>query len=93
MPIACTFKSLTLSLYAVIGAAGANTVGVTLYKNGIATPMTVSLNSPGAESLSTATDNAAAHQFSVAVGDFISIGYTQSNSNTVVRIGVAARCQ
>ena len=93
MPIACTFSSLTLSLYGVIGTAATNTIGVTLYKNGLPTSMTVSLNNPGAGSISTATDSTFAHQFSVAVGDFVSIGYTQTSSTSVVRIGVATRCQ
>ena len=93
MPIACTFNSLTLSLYGVTGAAATNRTGVTLYKNGIPTSMTVSLNNPAVGSISIATDSAPTHQFSVAVGDFVSIGYTQTNSTTAVRIGVATRCQ
>jgi hypothetical protein len=93
MPISCTFSSLTLSLYGVIGTAGTNTISVTLYKNGLPTPMTVSLSNPGADLIATATDNIVAHQFSVAVGDFVSIGYTQTSSTSVARIGVGTRCQ
>jgi hypothetical protein len=93
MPIACTFSSLTLSLYGVIGTAATNTLNVTLYKNGLPTSMTVSLANPGQGLITTATDNIFAHQFSVVVGDFVSIGYTQTSSTSAVRIGVATRCQ
>jgi hypothetical protein len=55
--------------------------------------MTVSLSNPAAGSIGTATDSLAAHQFPVAVGDFVAIGYTQTNASPLVRIGVAARCQ
>ena len=93
MPIACTFSSLTLSLYGVSGTGATNTLNVTLYKNGLPTSMTASLANPGQGLIVTATDNILAHQFSVAVGDFVSIGYTQTSSTSAVRIGVATRCQ
>jgi hypothetical protein len=93
MPIACTFNSLTLSLYGVSGGAGTNMIAITLYKNGIPTPLTVALSNPGAGLITSGTDNNLAHQFSVAIGDFVSIGYTQTSSTSIVRIGVATRCQ
>jgi hypothetical protein len=93
MPIACTFDSLTLSLYGVAGGAGTNVITARLYKNGNPTSMALSLNNPGVALFATVTDSAAAHQFSVDIGDFVSIGYTQSNGAPVVRIGAATRCR
>jgi hypothetical protein len=91
MPISCTFTGLTLSLFGISGAVGADTVTVTLFKNHLATAMTVSATNPAAGTFQTASDTV--NTVVVAVGDMISIGYTQSNNAPAVRMGVGTRCQ
>lgn len=89
MPVACSVTALTLRLDAI--TAGANTVTVTLYKNGAATSMTASATISAAGSTVTASDTT--HTVPVAAGDSLSIGYVQSNFAPIARIGVATRCQ
>jgi len=89
MPVACTVTSLNLRLDAI--TAGANSVTVTLYKNGVATAMTASASVSTAPATVTASDTL--HTVSVAAGDSLSIGYTQTNNVPICRIGVATRCQ
>jgi hypothetical protein len=94
MPIACTFKSLTVNMYGVSGTANTSTLTVTLMKNGQATLMTVSKANPASASFAGATtDSTAGHQFSVAVGDFVSIRFNQTSGTPAFRIGVGATCQ
>ena len=89
MPVNCTVTSLTLRLDGI--TSGANTVTVTLYKNGVATAMTASATIATAGA--TAIVNDTTHTVSVVAGDSLSIGYVQSNNTPVCRIGVSTRCQ
>ncbi|MFL6374560.1 MAG: hypothetical protein ACJ73D_07850 [Pyrinomonadaceae bacterium] len=91
IPVACTFDSLVVSAFGVSGTAATDSIGVTLYKNGTATATTVTISNPAAGAIATISDNV--HTFTVAAGDYVSVGYTQTNSTPIVRIGVGAHCQ
>jgi hypothetical protein len=89
MPVAGTITALNLRLDGI--TAGANTVTVTIYKNGTATAMTATANISAAGATVTASDTT--HTVAVAAGDSLSIGYVQSNSAPIDRIGVSTRFQ
>ena len=91
IPIACTFTGLYLSLFGVSGTAGTDTITATLWRNRSPTAMTVTATNPTPGTFQTASDTL--NTIVVAVGDTLSIGYTQSNSAPAVRIGVGTRCQ
>ena len=89
MPVAGTFTALNLRLDAI--TAGANKVTVTLYTNGVATAMTASASLSTAGTFVISSDTT--HTVSVAVGDSLSLGYVQTNSAPIARIGVSTRFQ
>jgi hypothetical protein len=89
MPVALTITSLILRVDAL--TAGANTVTVTLYKNGAATAMTATASVSTAGATVIASDTT--HPVAVAVGDSLSIGYVQTNNVPIARIGVSTRAQ
>lgn len=89
MPVALTLTSLNLRLDAI--TSGANSVTVTLYRNGSATAMTATANVTTAGTTVTATDTL--HPVALAVGDSVSLGYVQTNNVPIVRIGVSTRGQ
>jgi hypothetical protein len=91
LPVGCTFNALYLHLDGI--TAGANTITATMYKNGVATAMTTSAANPAAGAFVVASDTNPAHFFTVAPGDSVSIGYVQTNSAPISRIGVGTRCQ
>jgi hypothetical protein len=89
MPVACTMTSLILRLDAT--TTGNNSVTATLYKNGSATSMTATAVVTTAGNTVIASDTT--HTVPVAVGDSLSIGYVQTNSVPICRIGVSTRAQ
>ena len=90
LPIACTFDTLQVSVVGVSGTGGSDTIAVTLYKNGSATSMTCSTTNPSAGGTNSCSDTT--HTQSFSIGDRVSIGYTQTNSTPIARIGVGTRC-
>ena len=90
MPVACTFNVLTMTLLAQSGGA-ADTISVTLVKNGQDTSLTCSKDSSGTINATTnCVDNI--HPVSVAVGDTVGYHLTQSTAAPGVRIAIGARC-
>jgi hypothetical protein len=90
MPAACTFNALYVS-GTISASAGADTLTVTVFKNGVATALTTAvavstLNTP-------VTSSDTAHSFSVAAGDTVALQVTQTSTTPVVRMNVSTRCQ
>ena len=92
MVLACTFSNLTLSLYTSAGSAGADTIAVTLYKNGSPTLLTTSCSNPAATTTFTICSDTL-HTVPVGVGDVIGYGFTQTNNAPTVRMGIGVKCQ
>jgi hypothetical protein len=92
MPIACTISALHLKLFGISGTTGADTITVTLFKNRVATAMTVTATNPAAGTFGTLVSDTV-NTVSVAVGDTLSLGYTQTDNVPFVRISVGTRCQ
>lgn len=85
-PRAFTLNKLILSGRVVPGGfstGAANVTTLTLYKNGAATAITVTINVPVTIG-STAVVTDAAHSVSVAAGDILSFRFTQSNQEPYV---------
>ncbi|MEO7049329.1 MAG: hypothetical protein ABI091_28760, partial [Ferruginibacter sp.] len=86
VPKTMTFNKLILSARVVPngGATGsANVTTITLYKNGVATTINVSITVPVAVG-STAVIMDAAHSVSVVPGDILSFRFTQSNQEPYI---------
>jgi hypothetical protein len=82
MGYAGTMTEMRIRAYNYDGGfgSGSNTMVVSIYKNGSNTGMTGTLTSTGVVNYLTTTDNT--HTFTFAVGDFIEIVLTQTNSST-----------
>src|SRR5262249_14831642 len=92
MPIACTMTALHMRLYGVSGTAGTDTITVTVYKNRVATTMTVTATNPAAGAFQTlASDTVNTVPF--VIGDTFSLGVTQTNAPPAVRVALGLRCQ
>lgn len=88
MPIACTMSALN------VGAnnynfAGADTLTLTVLKNGLATPMTCSVTTNG----NGASCQDTLHTFSVVGGDSISLRFSETNINPYNKVTVSLVCQ
>jgi hypothetical protein len=90
MPVAGTFDALYV-MGTISSAPAANTVTVTLYKNGIATAMTATITVSTTGTTVTASD--LAHTVSVAAGDYISIGMIQTNGGPPTQLGISTHFQ
>ncbi len=91
MPAACTFDTMYVSAVPTGGSPAADTLIYVLYVNGNSTPLQVSLTT------STTTDTATKGSMtggsvSVAAGDGVAIGVSQSNGSPVIRSAVSVRC-
>jgi hypothetical protein len=94
MPASCTFDSIYVSGTATAAAfLGANTLTYKLYKNEVATAITVDLSAPTTLN-ATNTNSATGFSVSVAAGDTVAIGLTQTNgAGSGVLSLVTVRCQ
>jgi len=72
-------------------APAADTITVTLYKNQVATPLTVTLTSSTTQFSGTNASDTA-HSFSVLAGDEVAIGITQTTGTPIIRLTVVSRC-
>lgn len=88
MPMACTMSALNVGVNNY-QTPGADTTTITVYKNGIATPMSCSVNTNGNGS----SCQDATHTFSVAGGDSITTVFTETNINPFNRVTVNLVCQ
>ena len=91
-PLACTITKVALTLFTVSGTAAADTVSVTIYKNGASQASglaTVSLANAAAASSATTSRTGS---ISVAVGDVLTAGFTQTVSTVVARAAVGVLC-
>ena len=89
MPVACTFDRLSVSLYAVTGG-NADTIAVTLVKNGVDTGLSCSLASSA--TLGNISQCLATTPVAAAVGDIFALHVTQTDFTPVVRIAMGTRC-
>jgi hypothetical protein len=90
VPGPCTFDALYVNAI-ITGNAASDTLTYTVYKNNVAQSLTksvtvLSLNVPVA-------DFDTSHSFSVAAGDKLAIGVTQSSATPNVRTNLTIRCQ
>jgi hypothetical protein len=67
----------------------ADTTTITVYKNTVATTMTCSVNTDG--NGAGCTDST--HTFSVAQGDSLALGFSETNSNPFNMVTVGLVCQ
>jgi hypothetical protein len=91
-PFACTVTRVALTLFTVSGTAAADTVSVTVYKNGVSQSAglpTVSLANAAAASSATTSGTGS---ISVAVGDVLTAGFTQTVGSVVARAAVGVLC-
>jgi hypothetical protein len=93
MPIDCTMTALYMQLYTFSGTASTDSITVTLYKNRVATAMTVNATNPAAGSYLATPVSDTTHTVPVSMGDTVSYGVTQTNNTPIVRIAVGMRCQ
>ena len=88
VPVACTVSALNVGVNNYI-TAGADTTTITVYKNGVATPMTCSVSTNG--NASSCQDTT--HTFSVAGGDMLSLSFSETNINPFNKITIGLICQ
>ena len=91
MPVACTFDTLNVTLFAQSGG-GTDQVTVTLVKNGVDTGLgctATSLSSVGG--VTSCSDSSPT--VSAAVGDVMGLHFVQTNNAPIVRISVGTRCK
>jgi hypothetical protein len=95
MPGACTFDALYVNATPATATTSiADTITVTLYKNNVAQPITTMVNIPALTAVGTLNgSNDTAHSFSVAAGDRIALGITQTDASQTIRMTVTTRCQ
>ena len=80
MPVAGTLGELSVRL-----AHGAGVVTITLYKNGVATPLTCSI------AAGSSTCSAGAASVAVAVGDTVAIGIDKPGAGNITDFSWTAR--
>jgi hypothetical protein len=88
MPVACTMSALNVGVNNY-QTSGPDTTTITVYKNGIATPMTCSVTTNGNGS----SCQDATHTFAVAGGDSITVVFSESNVTPFNRVTVNLVCQ
>lgn len=88
MPMACIMSALNVGVNNY-QTPGADTTTMTVYKNGVATTMSCSVNTNGNGS----SCQDATHTFSVAGGDSISLVFSETNINPFNKITVSLVCQ
>ena len=86
---ACIVSALNVGAINFTAPTGADTVTLTVYKNSTATSMTCSttVNNNG----SSCSDQT--HTFTVAGGDILSLGYSETNVNPNVKVTTTLICQ
>ena len=89
MPVACTFNTLQVGLYAQSGGQ-TDSITVTLTKNGVDTGLACTGVSSG--SAGTRTSCSSANNVAVAVGDIVGYHVTQTTGVPAVRVGIGTRC-
>ena len=90
MPAGCTFNALYVG-GTITSNAAADTLTLTLVKNGVAQALTTSVAVSTLNATVTSSDTA--HSFTVAAGDSVAIQLTQTNGSPTVRLSVSTRCQ
>ncbi len=70
-------------------SAGSDTTTITVYHNGLVTPMTVSVTTNGNGTGKSDTT----HTFSVSPGDTISVAFSETNTNPFNKVTVGLICQ
>jgi len=95
MPGACSFDALYVNTSPATATTSiADTITVTLYKNGVAQPVTTQVAVASGTTVGTLTSNSdTAHSFSVAAGDRVALGITQTDASQTIRMTVTSRCQ
>ena len=81
IPLSCTFSALYIS-GTITSNAGANTITLTLMKNGVATNMTVAIDVATAGT--TVSASTTANQFSVVAGDTVAYQVVQANNTPLI---------
>ena len=86
---ACTVSALNVGAANFTAPTGVDTITLTVYKNSTATSMTCSttVNNNG----SSCSDQT--HTFTVAGGDILSLGYSETNVNPNVKVTTTLICQ
>jgi hypothetical protein len=92
MASACTFNALHVAGTITSGAV-ADTLTLTMIKNGSATALTTSIAVSSVNATVTSSDTNAAHGFSVAAGDAVAIQLTQTSGAPTVRMSITNQCQ
>jgi hypothetical protein len=90
MPAGCTFKSIYVN-GTITASAAANTITVTLMKNG--TPQSMSASIFVNTLNVTVSSSSTANNFSVVAGDTVALQVVQTNSAPTVAINVTTLCQ
>ena len=90
MPAACTIKGLYVSVNRQSGS-GSNTITFTIYKNGVATSMTTSVTVTAIGSAVANSDTF--DTFTVAAGDLVSIGISQTSGSPFDNMSVTTTAQ
>jgi len=88
MPVACTMSALNVGVNNY-QSPGADTTVITVYKNGVATSMSCSVNTNGNGS----SCQDATHTFSVMGGDTVTAVFTETNFNPFNLVTVNLVCQ
>jgi len=91
-PMACTITKVALTLFTVSGTAAADTVSVTIYKNGASQSSGLATLSLSNAAAGTAATTSGSGSISVAVGDVLTAGFTQTVSTVVARAAVGVLC-
>ena len=90
-PASCTMNSLFVKIS--IGSASAYQLGVTLFKNGVATALTCSAGPTGAVIGNSATCSDTTHTVTVNAGDTLAYLMQPSASNNNHAIAISMHCQ
>ena len=87
MAAACTFDAIYLSTYVSGGAGPVDALTLTLYVNGIATSLAVTVTA--STSLNVVVKGGSTSSVTVNAGDLVAFGVTQSNSAPTVQMKMA----
>jgi len=87
-PSACTLTALNVGVNNYY-SAGSDTTSITVYLNGAATAMHVSVATNGNKNSASDTS----HPFAVSAGDMLTVAFSESNINPYNKISVGLVCQ
>ena len=91
MPVACTINLIQLNLTCGSSCGSADTLTVTIVKNGVDQAMSCSGTS-GAANVTVKT-SCTTSPVSLAAGDDVALKFTHTNGTPIVHVGTGVRCQ